>query len=320
MANSDGAAWTDGELEDAVTAYLQMQQHEAAGQPYSKRAAYRELSQRYGRSESAFEYRMQNISAVLDGMDRPWLLGLKPATNVGDRNTSRLRKIIGSSSYRMKLPEMRQWMIHVARRRDKATYGDLMAAFNLDRFSLRAALARVGHQAKANGEPILTAVVVNQATRRCSEGIAKEFGVYDDEDERQKLYEFWSAKEISAPVPQDEADQSLPARAARFARVKIRPGQARFRRAVFLACKGCCVLTDCSLDRALDAAHRKGREWQKGHNKASDGILLRKDLHALYDAGRLRIDHKGVVKLDPEVAEHYPNLQGRRCSVWGANP
>jgi hypothetical protein len=259
---------------------------------------------------------MQNISAVLDALGLPWLAGLKPASNVGDRNVTRIKRILAGASYRKKLPQMRKWLVEVARHREKTAYGDLMAAFDINRFSLRAALARLGHQAVDNGEPVLTAVVVNRVTRRCSNGIEKEFGVVDDEAERQKLYAYWEHKQTEISELDDEHDQSLPARAARFARVKVRPGQARFRRAVFLACNGRCVLTGCSLDKALDAAHKTGRSWQRGHNGAKDGILLRKDLHALYDAGHLKIDKGGVVRLDPAAAAHYPDLQGLTAAVW----
>jgi hypothetical protein len=293
-----------------------LQRSEQAGAPLSKRAIYRQLSEEFGRSEKAFEYLMQNISAVLNQMGLPWISGLKPATNVGDRNVTRLKRILAGASYRKKLPEMRQWLIRVARRGVTATYGDLMAAFDIDRFSLRAALGRLGHEAVDNGEPVLTALVVNQKSQRCSVGIENEFGVIDDIAERHKLYAYWAQKQVKDVEPIDDADESIGARAARFARVKVRPGQARFRRAVFLACNGQCVLTGCSLDKALDAAHKAGRFWQLGHNRAGDGILLRKDLHALYDAGRLKIDKDGVVILDPAVAEHYPDLQGRVATVW----
>lgn len=316
MVNSDDKSWSDTELEAAAEAYWKMQRYDLNNTPYSKRDVYRELGEQFGRTEKAFEYRMQNISAVLDKMGLPWIVGLKPASNVGDRNVARIRRILAGGSYRKKLPEMRQWLIQVAGQREKTTYGDLMAGFDIDRFSLRAALSRLGHQAIDNGEPVLTAVVVNRAAGRCSEGIEKEFGVVDDEAEREKLYAYWERNQAETPEPDDEHDQSLPARAARFARVKIRPGQARFRRAVFLACNGRCVLTDCSLDKALDAAHKTGRSWQRGHNAGKDGILLRKDLHALYDAGHLKIDKAGVVRLDPAAAQHYPDLHGRTAAVW----
>lgn len=81
MANE----WTDDELAAAIDAYLKMLQQESLGQPYSK-ADYRS-SLRGGplstRSDSSIEYRMQNISAVLEGMGYARIAGYMPAKNVG---------------------------------------------------------------------------------------------------------------------------------------------------------------------------------------------------------------------------------------------
>jgi hypothetical protein len=60
-----------------------------------------------------------------------------------------------------------------------------------------------------------------------------------------------------------------------------------------MACGGMCVISGCNVDKALDAAHKKGRSWREGHNRAEDGFLLRKDLHALYDHNLLRISEDG---------------------------
>lgn len=75
--------WSQEELEAAVDSYEEMVRMEAAGKPYSKRQVYRDLASRHHRTAKAFEYRMQNISAVLDGLGRPWFQGVKPAGNVG---------------------------------------------------------------------------------------------------------------------------------------------------------------------------------------------------------------------------------------------
>jgi 5-methylcytosine-specific restriction protein A len=74
--------WTDEELTAAVIAYKQMKQghHKEA---VSKRDVYRRLAAQFGRTENAFEYRMQNISSVLVGMGYGTVPGLLPATNVG---------------------------------------------------------------------------------------------------------------------------------------------------------------------------------------------------------------------------------------------
>src|SRR5262249_3285814 len=68
--------WSDDELAAEVEAYVAMTRREAAGTPYSKRQIYRDLVERYGRTENAFEYRMRNISAVLDEMGKEWIPGL----------------------------------------------------------------------------------------------------------------------------------------------------------------------------------------------------------------------------------------------------
>jgi len=103
---------------------------------------------------------------------------------------------------------------------------------------------------------------------------------------------------------------SLEDRAAKFCSVEVRPQQAAFRRKLFIAYNGRCVITGCSIVQALDAAHRRGRKWRDGQNDIHDGLLMRKDLHALYDAGLLRISDDGYVKLVDGVLEHYPELDG----------
>lgn len=75
--------WTEAELNAAVLAYLDMQRKHDQGQKINKKQVYRDLAAEFPRSEKAFEFRMQNISYVLDKMGRDWLQGLKPAKNVG---------------------------------------------------------------------------------------------------------------------------------------------------------------------------------------------------------------------------------------------
>ena len=92
---------------------------------------------------------------------------------------------------------------------------------------------------------------------------------------------------------------------ARFARVQVRPQQVAFRLAVFRACGGRCVVSGCDVPEALEAAHLRDRDWRAGHNAAADGILLRRDLHALYDSGLLHIEPDGSFTLSEPVREHY---------------
>lgn len=104
------------------------------------------------------------------------------------------------------------------------------------------------------------------------------------------------------------ADEFFEALVKRFAQVEVRPQQAQFRVAVFRACMGRCVVSGCDVPEALEAAHRTGRDWRAGHNGAEDGLLLRRDLHALYDSGLLLVGEDGKISLDERVRVHYGHL------------
>lgn len=224
---------------------------------------------------------------------------------------------ISTDSYKAKLPAMRDWLIDVARRESYVTYAEVMDRFGLIFFVLRTAMSKLGHQSVDNGEPILTALIVDKETLRCSEGLAEEFGVLDDQAERRRLYEFWStaARATSppvepAPAPAEPDPHSLEERAKRFALVEVRTQQGAFRKAVFLACGGRCVVSGCDIPEALEAAHLEGRSWRDGHNEASDGVLLRRDLHALYDTGLLSFAEDSKVRLAPGILGHYAPFEG----------
>ncbi len=221
-----------------------------------------------------------------------------------------------SAAYIAKLPAMRQWLIDVAQRGGTVTYSEARAPFGLRSLEHRHAMDRIGHECVDAGEPILTSLIVDETTGRCSDGFAKEFR-RDDVEERNDCYAFWSppgaaAVETAAsskteqPTPGSVLpDETLQVRAARFAKAAVRPEQAAFRRRVFLEYKGACIVTGCTIPEALDAAHREGRDWRLGHNSGADGLLLRKDIHALYDAKLVSIDIDGAVRFHPHIETHY---------------
>ena len=72
------ADWSDNELRASVVAYRRMQELERLGEQRFKKQIYRDLAAEFGRTEKAFEFRMQNISAVLAILGRDWTPGLKP--------------------------------------------------------------------------------------------------------------------------------------------------------------------------------------------------------------------------------------------------
>jgi hypothetical protein len=220
------------------------------------------------------------------------------------------------ASYLKKLPSMREWLIRLARQGRTVTYKEAREPFELKTFEHRHAMDHIGNQCVAAGEPILTSLIVDEDTGRCSKGFYNEFR-RNDVQERAECYAFWVAVNPAEPVgitqPASDIVEKIPretlqAKAARFAQVATRPEQARFRRLVFMECKGRCIVTGCDVPEALDAAHREGRDWKEGHNLGSDGYLLRKDIHALYDRNLLKIEANGKIELHTVARKHYSAL------------
>lgn len=236
------------------------------------------------------------------------------------------RSGLSTDSYKDKIPAIRSWLVEVCGTRNTVTYSEVMSRFALTFYPLRNAMSRLGHNCKAAGEPIITALIVDKATQRCSQGLFDEFNVDDDELERERCYAYWANGEVGAvPVlagvaavdasialPQDATASAndFEQRAARFNQVQTRPAQGKFRDEVFRACGGRCVVSGCAVPEALEAAHLKGRDWRLDHNSATDGILLRRDLHTLYDRGLLLIGETGEVKLSGDVLAYYGEFNG----------
>lgn len=77
-----GSDWTDSEIEVAVETYFDMLHMQLDGQEFVKRAvetaALRLLP---GRTRGSLEFKLENISAVLDALELSWLGGFVPARN-----------------------------------------------------------------------------------------------------------------------------------------------------------------------------------------------------------------------------------------------
>lgn len=228
------------------------------------------------------------------------------------------RSGLSTDSYQQKIPAIRAWLIEVCHQKGAVYYADVMNRFGLTFYPLRNAMSRLGHDCKNSGEPIITALIVDKETGRCSQGLYDEFHIDDDVLERQRCYAYWSSEPsaveaIAAPAVEQAVaakDEEFERRVARFTKVQARTEQAAFREAVFRAFEGKCAISGCDVPEALEAAHLAGRDWRQGHNTASDGILLRRDLHALYDAGLLNIGAAGLVQLSAGSDGHYAEFHG----------
>lgn len=80
-ASPSGKPWSAAEIDLIVADYFEMLGNELSGEPYTKSHRNAELQRLTGRSKGSIEYKHQIISAVLDQLGRPWILGYKPAAN-----------------------------------------------------------------------------------------------------------------------------------------------------------------------------------------------------------------------------------------------
>ena len=88
----------------------------------------------------------------------------------------------------------------------------------------------------------------------------------------------------------------------REAQVRVRQGQTEFRGKLLEAYERRCAVTGTRLEPLLEAAHiiphAEGTDY-----RTSYGLLLRADIHSLYDLHHLSIDERGVVHLSRMVIQ-----------------
>jgi predicted restriction endonuclease len=100
-----------------------------------------------------------------------------------------------------------------------------------------------------------------------------------------------------------------------WAQVKQRQGQPKFRRELIRAYGGRCAITGCAFEALLEAAHihpYRGVET----NRVNNGLLLRADIHTLFDLGLIRIPPDLLVEVsDQLVKSDYANLKGSKLRL-----
>lgn len=229
--------WTEDELAAAVEAYRQMEARLANGSALEKTRVYRELAARHGRTSKAWEYRMQNISHVLDQAGKPWLPGLVPASNVGAKVEPKLAKLLGLSSETLTLVSG----------------------------PTRGLLEQEAKAAEASGS----------------------FSPANEADERQRV----------------------------LAAIVRRRGQPPFRKALLDAYGGRCAMTGCDVVDALEAAHIRPYSGQSS-NVVSNGLLLRADVHTLFDLYLIAVDPVSLqMSLAPALHQSsYSDLVGKELA------
>ena len=233
--------WTEEELAAAVDAYRRMEAQLASGSKTDKASVYRELASLHGRTPKAWEYRMQNISHVLDQANEAWLPGLRPAANVGTKVEAILTRLLGDS-------------VNAASLVDGTTKQQLAKAMRV---------------AESSGSYLPVAAT----------------------DDRQRV----------------------------LASIVRRRGQPAFRRALLDAYGGRCAMTGCDAVDALEAAHIHPYFGQAS-NVASNGLLLRADVHTLFDLYLIAVNPGSMkIAVAPAIRQSsYAELDGKDLAAPSA--
>lgn len=96
-----------------------------------------------------------------------------------------------------------------------------------------------------------------------------------------------------------------------LAEIKRRQGQPAFRRKLLAAYGGRCAATGCPIEALLEAAHIRPYLGE-ATNLVQNGLLLRADLHTLFDLGLVSVADDGRLLVSKRLdATEYARLAGR---------
>lgn len=99
------------------------------------------------------------------------------------------------------------------------------------------------------------------------------------------------------------------------ASIARRQGQGAFRKVLMRAYNGQCAVTGCAIEPLLEAAHIHPYLGPKT-NHITNGLLLRADIHTLFDLGLISIDGRYCVLVSDRLAgSDYEGLGGQSLRV-----
>ena len=115
-------------------------------------------------------------------------------------------------------------------------------------------------------------------------------------------YRLYLERSDGSRISGDTQSSSENERIRKWALRELRPDQQEFRRKVAERDGLKCAITGCVIPEVLDAAHLAPRA-SGGSDDPKNGMILRTDLHRLFDGGLLTIDGKGTLNISPGVTE-----------------
>lgn len=137
---------------------------------------------------------------------------------------------------------------------------------------------------------------------------------FPDEDGKHAQQVRDISRKLEAQGKFDPTDQSDD-REREFAEIALRRGREKFRGALLRAYQNKCAITGCDAPPSLEAAHILPYRGKKSDNVAN-GLLLRSDVHTLFDLDLIGIRPRGgrIVLAKSLLGTSYESLSGKQMT------
>lgn len=119
---------------------------------------------------------------------------------------------------------------------------------------------------------------------------------------------------LNAASADGEALAQADARQRVLAEVIRRQGQPTFRNELLRAYAGKCAVSGCAVPEVLEAAHIRPYNGPRT-NRLSNGLLLRSDIHLLFDRHLIGVDANDKIVVHPKVPSPYRSLHGKTLNL-----
>lgn len=136
-----------------------------------------------------------------------------------------------------------------------------------------------------------------------------------------RRYEIPEVSSDEEPADNYDADANRSRRERVLREIGARRGQAGFRNKLIRRFSGRCCISGCGITEALEAAHIRPYVTPNDNHPAN-GLLLRADIHTLFDLDLIGIDPKDMkVHVNPRLTDsEYTLLNGLTVSTGSGTP
>lgn len=128
--------------------------------------------------------------------------------------------------------------------------------------------------------------------------------------------EFRLLSVLDRALAEDKEDVAAAEEERKTATSKARPGQQKFRDQAMRRHSGQCVITGSKVSIVLEAAHVIPHTGNSAFEVPENSLILRRDVHALFDAGLIGINSKsGKLIVSPDLKNStYSKLEGKEIN------